>query len=246
MADLSRKRDRDRLAPRREPYWQRLEAGAYLGFRRGPNTWLARFRGRDGKQQYQPLGEALEFDEAKGRAEDWLSQLAGSPVRSVKRGTVIAALTAYLTDLRRHGRADAAKTADGRFKTALGFDRKTQSYTDPLAQLQLEGATRDDFQDWRDRIRPGRLPRTVNRLVRAVVAGLNRANALGHIGNAAAWRLEGLSDDDESETAVFLEPSQRQALIHAATPDAAGFLCGLEHSGARPKELASAVVADFD
>ena len=60
--------------------------------------------------------------------------------------------------------------------------------------------------------------------VRAVVAGLNRANALGHIGNAAAWRLEGLSDDDESETAVFLEPVQRQALIHAATADAAAFL----------------------
>jgi integrase len=246
MADLSRKRDRDRLKPRREPYWQRLEEGAYLGFRRGPDTWVARFRGRDRKQQYQSLGEALEYDEAKRRAEDWLSQLAGSPVRTVKRGTVIAALTAYLTDLRRHDRADAAKTADGRFKTALGFDRKTESYTDPLAHLQLEQATRDDFQDWRDRLRPGRLPRTINRLVRAVVAGLNRANALGHIGNAAAWRLEGLSDDDESETAVFLEPVQRDALIHAATPDAAAFVRGLEHSGARPKELASALAADFD
>jgi Peptide methionine sulfoxide reductase len=27
---------------RREPYWQRLEEGAYLGFRRGPDTWVAR------------------------------------------------------------------------------------------------------------------------------------------------------------------------------------------------------------
>ena len=33
MADLSRKRSRDRLAPRREPYRQRLAAGAYLSFR---------------------------------------------------------------------------------------------------------------------------------------------------------------------------------------------------------------------
>ena len=57
MADLSRERARDRLAPRREPYWQRLAAGAYLGFRRGPDTWLARFRGRDKKQQHHALGD---------------------------------------------------------------------------------------------------------------------------------------------------------------------------------------------
>ena len=69
-----------------------------------PDTWLARFRGRDEKQQYRSLGEALEFDDAKKRAEDWLSQLAGSPVRVVKRDLVIAALETYLTDLRRHGR----------------------------------------------------------------------------------------------------------------------------------------------
>src|SRR5690349_14532608 len=64
MTDLSRKRTRDSLQPRREPYWQRLAKGAYLGFRRGPDTWIARFRGRDKEQQYHPLGEALEFDAA--------------------------------------------------------------------------------------------------------------------------------------------------------------------------------------
>jgi hypothetical protein len=155
-----------------------------------------------GMQQWQPLGEALEFDEAKRRAEDWLSQFAGSPVRTVKRDTVIAALEAYLADLRRHDRADAANTAEGRFRTALGFEVKTKSYKDPLAAMQLEDTTQYDFLDWRDRLRNGRLPRTVNRLVRAVFAGLNRANRLGHIGNPAAWRFEALPGDDESETAV--------------------------------------------
>ena len=83
--------------------------------------------GAHGSQQWQPLGEALEFDEAKRRAEDWISQFAGSSVRTVKRDTVIAALETYLTDLRRHDRADAAKTAEGRFKTALGFDSKARA-----------------------------------------------------------------------------------------------------------------------
>jgi len=70
---------------------------------------------------------------------------------------------------------------------------------------------RDDFLEWRDRLRPGRLPRTVNRLARAVSAGLNRAVRLGHVGNPQAWRFE-----------------------------------ALPVSGARPKELAAATVADFD
>src|SRR5579864_4170438 len=113
LADLSRKRERERLPERREPYWQRLAEGAYLGFRRGPDTWHARFRGRDGKQLYQPLGEALEYDDAKRRAEQWLSQLGGSPVRTVKRAAVVSALEAYIEDLRRHGRGQAAIKAEG-------------------------------------------------------------------------------------------------------------------------------------
>jgi hypothetical protein len=104
---------------------------------------------------------------------------------------------------------------------------------------------KDDFLDWRDRLQPGRLPRTVNRFVRAVTAGLNRAHALGHIGNPAAWRIEALADD-ASETAVFPSPAQRKGLIDSASPEAAAFLRGLELSGARPKELAETTAADLD
>ena len=240
MADLSRKRDRDRLPIRREPYWQRLTKGAALGFRRGPDTWVARFRARDGKHLYRSLGESLEFDEAKRRGETWLSQLVGSAVRSVKRSTVREALEAYLADLRRHGRPDSAREAEGRFKTLV--------YGDPVADLDLEGVTRDDFLEWRDRLLGGRQARTVNRNVRAVVAALNYAMELGYVGNPAAWKLKALSDDIEEsgETAVFLDAGQRKALIMSASPAAARFLRGLELTGARPKELAAAVVADFD
>jgi len=246
MADLSRKRDRDRLAVRREPYWQRLRSGAYLGYRRGPDTWLVRFYGRDSKQQYAALGEALDFDDAKKRAEDWLSRVSGSPTRQVKREAVGAALETYLADLRRHGRADAAERAAGHFRTAFGYDQKTHRYRDVLAELKLEDATQDDFLEWRDRLRPGRLPRTINRLVRAVTAGLNRAVRLGHLGNPVAWRFEALADDDESETAVFLSPTQRKGLVDAASQEAGAFLRGLELSGARPKELSETTAADFD
>jgi integrase len=228
------------MAVRREPYWQRLSKGAALGFRRGPDTWVARFRGRDGKHQYKALGESLEFDEAKRRAETWLAKLAGSAVRSVKRATVRGGLEAYLADLRRHGRLDTAREAEGRFKAVI--------YDDALAELELEAVTRDDFLDWRDRLLEGRQPRTVNRHARAVQAALNQAVALGYVGNPAAWRLKAVSDDvDEGgETAVFLDAAHRKAVIAAATPAAGRFFRGLELTGARPKELAATLVADFD
>jgi integrase len=240
LPDLSRKRARERLAARREPYWQRLAEGAYLGFRRGPDTWLARYRGRDGKQQYQPLKDAGDFDQAKQLAEYWLAQLTGTAVRVVRRDTVRAALETYLADLRRQGRTDAASEAEGRFKRVV--------WADPIADLDLEDATVDDFLEWRDRIREGRQARTINRNVRAVRAGLNRARELGHVGKPEAWMFEPLADDveDDGATALILSPDQRRALIAAASPNAADFLRGLELTGARPKELAVAKVSDFD
>jgi integrase len=216
----------------------RLGEGAHLGFRRGPDTWLARYRDREKHRQFFPLGEGLDYDEAKRRAEEWLSQLAGSAVRAVKRDTVKAALESYLADLRRHGRNDAAKEAEGRFKLVV--------YTDAIANLELERVTRDDFLEWRDRLLKGRQPQSVNRQVRSVKAALNRAVELGYVGNPMAWKLAKLSDNDEEETALYLNAAERKALIAAASANAGDFFRGLELTGARPKELAAALVRDFD
>jgi integrase len=241
LPDLSRKRERERLAARREPYWQRLAEGCYLGFRRGADTWVARYRGRDGRQQYHALDKisADDYDHAKRAAEEWCASLGASAVRRAVRGTVKDALDAYIADLERHGRADAARVARGQYRTCID--------SDPLASAVLESTSKEDFLDWRDRLRSGRKPRSLNRLVRAVVAGLNRAVELGHVGNPATWRLKPLADDeDEGETAIFLSPAQRSALIAAAEPQAGSFFRGLELTGARPKELASATVGDYD
>lgn len=238
--DLSRKRDRDRLAIRHDPYWQRLSEGAYLGFRRGADTWIARYRGRDKKQQFRPLGENLEFDQAKIKAEEWFAQLGGPATRTVKRETVRGGLDAYIKDLQRHGRHSAAAEAEWRYKVTV--------YDDLIADVSMEKATQDDFLEWRDRVTSGRANRTVNRYARALTAGLNRAHKLGHLGNPIAWKFTALADDveDEGNTAIFLTPAQRAALKAAATPNTADFLRALELTGARPHEMAAAKVADFD
>jgi integrase len=242
LSDLSKKRERERLKVQRGPHFMRLAKGAYLGFRRGAETWHARFRDRKGAQLYKSLDgiPADDYDSAKRAAEEWFTQLGGPAVRSIKRVTVRLALEAYLTDLKRHGRPEAAKEAEARFKLTI--------YKDEIADLALEAATREDFEEWRDRLVAGRKSRSVNRQVRAVVAGLNRAVELGHVGSPAAWRLKPLSDDveDDGETAVFLTPAQRAAVIAAAGDHAATFFRGLELTGARPKELAATTAGDFD
>jgi len=118
-------------------------------------------------------------------------------------------------------------------------------FDDPIADLKLERATRDDFDAWRDRLTAGRRVRTVNRYMRGVAAGLNRALELGHVGNPAAWHLRPLCGEEEGEP-VFLAPAQRAAIIAAADFHTAEFLRGLELTGARPKELAATTKADFD
>lgn len=253
MVDITKKTNRAKLKARREPYWLRLGRGAALGFRAGPGTWIAKYRGRDGVRQYKPLIGAVEYDDAKSAAEEWLALMTGSGVRSVRRGTVRSALERYLKDLRTHGRSDTADEAEGRFKLTILGDLEKTKPADQIAELSLEAATRDDFEEWRERIRldktgKPRQPRSINRHVRAVVAALNRAHALGHVGQPEAWQLTKLADDreDDGDTAVFLDPPQRQAIIEAADTYLADFLRGLRFTGARPKELAAATQRDFD
>ncbi|HEY2418374.1 MAG TPA: hypothetical protein VGH84_10690 [Steroidobacteraceae bacterium] len=237
--DISGKKTRERLTPKREPYWQRLKKGSYLGFRRGPDSWVVRHRGRDGAQVYHALGEGMDFDAAKTMAEGWLAQVAGSAVRRPKRGTVRQALEAYVADLKMQGREGTATEVEGRFKTTV--------WEDALAETVLETCTLEDVTEWRQRLRHGRQNRSVNRQVRAVLAGVRRAKQLGHVVNLDAFDVQPLVDDveDDGETAIFLNPDQRTGLIKVAPPSLARFLRGLELSGARPSELASATVGDF-
>ena len=240
MTILSTKSSRARLAQRREPYWSALGRGAYLGFRAGAGTWIVRYRDHDGKQHYQSLGEHEEFAVAKEKAERWLSQATAGAHRAPSRGSVRDALASYVRYLRSHGRRGTAWDAGQRFR--LTVDRKGE-----FGRMKLEDVLREDFDAWRNGLRKGRQPRSVNRQVRAVVAALNHAvTDGGHIGKREAWKVKQLQDDGEESTPVFLTTEQRDRLITAASPTVAALLTGFSHTGARPSELAKAVVADFE
>ena len=80
--DLSKKTERSKLTPRREPYWVRVEIGLYLGFRvMGDNvgTWIAR-RQEGNKKTYQALGHSTNLSAkttaAVGRRNPWADAAA--------------------------------------------------------------------------------------------------------------------------------------------------------------------------
>lgn len=221
----------------------RLHKGCYLGFRRGPDTWIARWTARNKQNrfayQYQAL-DAHNYDAAKDAAEKWFARMGSPSARVVVRGSVRDALETYIEFLREQGRDDTADNAEDRFRLIVRDDR--------IANVRLEDLSRHDFREWRERLRDGRKNRSVNRHVRSMVAGLNRAVKEGHSGNPDAWQVDPLADDAEEagETTVFLQPSQRNAIIKAASPACAHFLQAIEYTGGRPGELAAATVADLD
>ena len=239
--DISKATERRRLLARREPYWRRVRSGHFIGYRAGSNTWIARIRSRQGEQQYKALGDAntLSFDEAIRSAEEWFAQISSHASRISKRGTVKEALNAYVEWLKDNGRQTTAKDATGRFDLLVSDDQ--------FGHQRLEDLTREDVVDWRNRVKTGRTTRTVNRHVRAVVAALNQSLRLGFTGNPLVWRLDSLSDSDQRlPEVVFLDMKQRQLLISVAPARLGVFLRALNETGARPGEIAKALVRDFD
>jgi hypothetical protein len=82
---------RAKLELRRDPYWQRLSEGRYVGFRRmtrgAPGTWLARFYSGEG-YAYETLGDFATLPE---------NERYDAPRRLQRRGFFISTLAARLS-----------------------------------------------------------------------------------------------------------------------------------------------------
>jgi integrase len=112
---------RSKCEIRREPHWARMDAGAFIGYRRlasGNGTWIARLRGEDGKQHYQALGSAddttvadgvnvFTFGQAQERARAFFDrkrrELAGHLEERSGPLTVEEVVKGYLTDRQKRG-----------------------------------------------------------------------------------------------------------------------------------------------
>lgn len=263
MAKIDTTKARGQLTPRREPYWVKLEKFCYLGFRKtedGPGSWVARIQDEATRaKKYKALGEfgsldaSARYDAAKKAAEEWIGHLAAGGTSEVI--TVADAARNYIAEQERLGRDGAARDYRRRFNQWL--------FNDPaLADTSLSKLKIGQIKKWRDALvsapakhqnpkvkskRP-KAATTINRHIAVFRAALNAAKRDGYV-TTAVWDnvLTALPPDTTSAVRkVYLDATQRRALIDQSGGDLGAFLMGLCLLPVRPGALAQLTVADLD
>lgn len=255
--DLSKVGERTRLKAQREPHWQRLRAGCFLGFRPskagGTGTWIARAYDEDaGKYRVKSLGDFgslsgnERFAAAKKEAEA-LAELveSGGEVRA-KIETVSDACEEY---------AKTRPEADHRFRRYV--------YVDPIGKVKLVKLRRRHLKEWRERLakQPAlvsrrkyaepvhrkRAPSTLNRDMAVLRAALAKVLPLGAPNSEAAWQeaLKAVPNANGRRT-LYLDRNQRRKLVENVDAEAAPFIRALCLLPLRPGALAALTAGDFD
>ena len=251
---------RDKLRPRRGPYWHRVSKGSYLGFRRmtreANGTWLARWLDESsGKQIYKTLGELTElpphmrFDAAHREALAWFDHLGRGG--AIGKPTVRDACARYLQHVQTHRTVRAANDIRARFANYVLNDAK-------LAGMELAKLTPAQLDAWRKALREmptrsgarrgeQRSDSTLNRDMTCLRAALNLAMADGLVTSDFAWRgkLRPIKNADQRRE-LYLDRAQRRLLAKHAAVDLAAFLRGLSLLPLRPGALAALRAGDFD
>ncbi|RQZ49997.1 tyrosine-type recombinase/integrase [Burkholderia sp. Bp9099] len=248
---ITSKTARDKLVPRREPYFARVQSGLYVGFRKlaeGDGTWIARRRNEAGKQEYKALGTFPTFDEAVKAALEW-AKTADAGV-STKTTTVKDACEHYVKHLGLHKGTASKSDAEGRFKRLV--------YNDKLGRIDIAKLRTSHLKDWlgeqiseieeaaedEDDIR--RAKDTANRNLASLKAALNLALHDRLVATDAGWKTVTKFKDVGRRRQSFLPAEQRTALINACTADIRQLVKAMLFTAARPGELARACVKHFD
>lgn len=249
-SNIKSKSGRAALRAKREPYWSRVRTGLYVGFRKlkiGEGTWIARHQ-ENGKKLYRALGTFAEegaFDNAVDAAKEWNDSLEQGA--SNKIVTVEDVCHAYVDHLKMQKSAASAADAEGRFKrlvygTKFGHIQLSKLRTTDVkkwlnGQVDIDEDDEDDIRKAKD---------SANRNLNSFKAALNLALADRLVATDAAWKtVTGFSGVGKRRTG-FLDMKQRNALIDACPVDLALLVKGMLLTAARPGELATLIVSDFN
>ena len=255
--DLSKVGNRERLKVQREPHWQRLRAGCFLGFRPskrgGKGTWIARVYDEDASRyQVKSLGDfgTLPGNEMFAAAKKETEKLA----ELVESGGEIRAKIETVADACREYAKDRPE-AEQRFKRYV--------YEDSIAKVKLDKLRRRHVKEWRQRLeaQPAlvsrrkkgdpvereRAPSTVNRDMAVLRAALSKVLSPGAPNSEAAWQeaLKAIPNANGRRT-LYLDRKQRKKLIESTDAEAAPFVRALCLLPLRPGAMAALTAGDFD
>ncbi|WP_427968253.1 tyrosine-type recombinase/integrase [Altererythrobacter sp.] len=261
LVDLSRIGFRERLKPRddKEPYWQRLQAGWYLGYRPSKlgsaGAWFARAYDED-TQRYRrknlghfkgKIGNEV-FAAARKEAEAFAELVEAGGIQAVMLETVADACRAYLDE-------KPGSIAEGVFRRHV-FD-------DPLAKIKLSKLRRRHLVEWRKRLErtPALISRskkgekrvkvrsasTVNRDMVPLRAALWRILPPGTPKSDAAWQeaLKPIKGAGRRRD-LYLDRNERRKLLAELEADIEPFVRALCFLPLRPGALAALKVSNFD
>jgi site-specific recombinase XerD len=257
MADLSRVKDREALKPGREPHWQRLRPGCFVGYRpsakSGAGTWIARAydeaqRGYRMKAigSFGDYAANERFTLAKKEAERFAVEVEQGSIREDNLETVEDACR----DL-----AKAHKEAGARFVRYV--------YSDPIAKMKLDKLRRSHVKAWRERLEANpalvsrrkvgervtrdRSPATLNRDMAVFRTALGKVLPPGTPNTEAAWQepLKPVKNAVRRRT-LYLDRDQRRKLLQHAPDDGSAFVRALCLLPLRPGAVAALNAGDFD
>ena len=254
---------REKLKPRRAPYWHKLSSGCHLGFRKmtraSTGSWLAQAYDPDTRKQtrrslgtFDALPDHQRFDAAKVEAEVWFKHLGRGG--SIEILTVEDVARRYVAHVKNEKGDDYADDIQARFVRWL--------YSDPLAKVNVQKLKRHQIEEWRrtlvqtpvvsnpfadDPDVRERSPSSVNRDLTPLRAALNLAHRRGLVTTDTPW-IEALQPikNADGRRDVYLDKEQRRGLLAHAPADLAVFLRGLALLPLRPGALAALTVSSFD
>ncbi len=267
---------RTSLAERREPYWTVIAKGCAIGYRRGAKggTWLARFRGEDGKQHHEALGAAddardpdgltvFSFSQAQERARAFFGQrskeLSGDVQAHTSPYTVALALEDYFAARERRGskgvKADK-HAADARIAPALGAVEVAKLTTRQLRDWHaaLAGAPKlvrtkkgapERATKAHDEADPEAVRARRATANRVLKAALNHAFNEGQVGADEPWRKVRPFREADAAIVRFLKAEECVRLVNACDPACRSLVCGALVTGCRYGELTRMRSADY-
>jgi integrase len=259
---------------RNEPYWQPIDKGLSLGYRRGlrGGTWYSRQRDAHTKsyrieqialaddRQDSNSADVLDYFEAQSRARDRLKTAAADQSESAPELTVAQAAQRYLTWYKEH-RKSYYET-----KTAIVVHILPQFGATPINALQTRV-----IREWHNHLasRPARIRTgigqaqrvrhaastseekrarraTANRILTIFKAILNKAFEDELATHDTVWRRVAPFKSVDEPVIRYLTEAECQRLLNAVPPDLRQLIQAALFTGARYGELARLLVRDLD
>ncbi len=252
--DLTNFNKRQKLSPRREPYWIKATGkGRHLGYRRTANggTWMARLHPAEGKRKFQPLGseDRLDYTAALKAAMEWFDKISEPEPSNIRIKNAVSAYLDYLHNERATStyRSDRSH-AMNHILPVLGLGEKsiakvsTDQYEKWLRKVARNLARGDD-----DPERQRKSKYSANQCLKILKASLNRAYRTNRSLPKAEWdNVKPLQGGVTVGRKIFLTGDEPQRLVNCCEGAFRDLVMFGLMTGCRLGEAYAMRVRDFD